>query len=278
MDDVPALIRRLLEDPGRPRVTWYGPDGERVELSGKVLDNWVAKTANLLVDELDAGPGSRVVVDLPPHWRTVVWLLAVWSTGACVVVEDLAPGGTGDGPGDDGGDGVGVGAAGAQDGGPVDILVTAEPAGAAALSWAGKADRVVAVALSALAASFGPGLPDDALDAAVEVRTFGDVFVPFVRPTPSDQAYVATRGGDRPSVLGVPYGELLRFVSAQAGLSGDVRLLTGGPGTDVLLDLLGPLVAEGSVVLHHAPASLDEPAAEHLRAQEGVTVTRFRPR
>ena len=25
-----------------PRLTWYGPDAERVELSGRVLDNWVS--------------------------------------------------------------------------------------------------------------------------------------------------------------------------------------------------------------------------------------------
>ena len=41
-----------------PRLTWYGPDSERVELSGRVLDNWVAKTSNLLQDELDAEPGT----------------------------------------------------------------------------------------------------------------------------------------------------------------------------------------------------------------------------
>ncbi len=40
-----------------PRLTWYGPDAERVELSGRVLDNWVAKTSNLFQDELDAEPG-----------------------------------------------------------------------------------------------------------------------------------------------------------------------------------------------------------------------------
>ena len=39
-----------------PRLTWYGPDSERVELSGRVLDNWVAKTSNLLQDELDDRP------------------------------------------------------------------------------------------------------------------------------------------------------------------------------------------------------------------------------
>ena len=41
----PATISRMLDlissDPGRPRLTWYGDDAERVELSGAVLQNWV---------------------------------------------------------------------------------------------------------------------------------------------------------------------------------------------------------------------------------------------
>src|SRR5690554_3374176 len=84
---LPLLLRALTADPGRPRLTWYGPDSERIELSGHVLDNWVTKTANLLVEEFDAGPGTRVLIDLPPHWRAVVWALAVWRTGAHVVLD-----------------------------------------------------------------------------------------------------------------------------------------------------------------------------------------------
>ncbi|MGN6441414.1 MAG: TIGR03089 family protein, partial [Arthrobacter sp.] len=59
-----------------PRLTWYGPDGERVELSGRVLDNWVAKTSNLLQDELDAEPGMSLRLDMPAHWKSLVWALA----------------------------------------------------------------------------------------------------------------------------------------------------------------------------------------------------------
>ena len=66
---MPGLLARLTADPGRPRLTWYGDDGERVELSGHVLDNWVTKTANLLVEEYQAGPLTRVLLDLPVHWR-----------------------------------------------------------------------------------------------------------------------------------------------------------------------------------------------------------------
>ncbi len=262
MDDVPALLRRLVTtDPGRPRVTWYGPDGERVELSAKVLDNWVAKTANLVVDALDVGPGSRVVLDLPPHWRTVVWLLAVWSAGGCAVVER-----TGDVPAD------------GHDGAPVEVLVTADPGAPSARSWAPQVEQVVAVALPALATSFGPGLPDGAVDYALEARSHGDVFVPFVRPAPSDPALQLVEPGPSGHVFGCPYGELLRFTSHEAKLDDGVRLLTGGPATDPLLDLLGPLVAGGSVVLHHAPQTLDDAALERLARQEAVTVTRLRDR
>src|SRR5690242_12812913 len=86
------MLDLISMDPGRPRVTWYGPDHERVEFSAKTLNNWVSKTANLLVDELDAGPGSRIGIALPGHWRTVVWLLAGWSVGAhTVVLPSVAP-------------------------------------------------------------------------------------------------------------------------------------------------------------------------------------------
>ena len=84
------LLRRLVaSDPGRPRVTVYDDTdsptrGERVELSARVLANWVAKAANLLQEDLDVTPGSVVRLDLPPHWRTLYWALAVWSVGACV--------------------------------------------------------------------------------------------------------------------------------------------------------------------------------------------------
>ena len=50
---LPGLLAQLTAEPGRPRLTWYAP-AERVELSGHVLDNWVTKTANLLVEEYDA--------------------------------------------------------------------------------------------------------------------------------------------------------------------------------------------------------------------------------
>src|SRR5215468_11711046 len=74
-------------DPTRPLLTWYDDGtGERTELSGATLANWVAKTANLLVDGEGLGPGDRALVLLPPHWQTAAVLLGCWSAGLSVVL------------------------------------------------------------------------------------------------------------------------------------------------------------------------------------------------
>jgi uncharacterized protein (TIGR03089 family) len=76
------LAAALRADPSGPFLTFYDDaTGERVELSLTSLDNWVAKTANLLVDELDLEPGEPVSVSLPPHWQTAVVHLAVGVAG-----------------------------------------------------------------------------------------------------------------------------------------------------------------------------------------------------
>ncbi|WP_026542801.1 TIGR03089 family protein [Paenarthrobacter nicotinovorans] len=128
-----------------PRLTWYGPDAERVELSGRVLDNWVAKTSNLLQDELDAEPGMAVRLDLPAHWKSFVWALAAWQLGMEVVFDQTS----------------------------ADLLVTDTPDGDAGAGF----DAVVAVPLAALAMRWPGELPSGVVDYAAEVRSHGDVFM-----------------------------------------------------------------------------------------------------
>ncbi|MCW2580252.1 MAG: hypothetical protein JWR82_1853, partial [Blastococcus sp.] len=80
------LTAALRREPSAPLVTHYDDaTGERVELSTTTLANWVAKTANLLRNEFDVGPGSTVAVALPVHWQTAAVLLAVWTCGATVL-------------------------------------------------------------------------------------------------------------------------------------------------------------------------------------------------
>ncbi|BCJ58488.1 TIGR03089 family protein [Micromonospora endophytica] len=78
----------IAPDPTRPLLTWYDDaTGERTELSGATLANWVAKTANLLVDELSLGPGDTAGILLPPHWQTAAVLLGCWAAGLTVTDE-----------------------------------------------------------------------------------------------------------------------------------------------------------------------------------------------
>jgi uncharacterized protein (TIGR03089 family) len=247
-------MRELLSsDAGRPRVTWYGPSGERVEFSAKTLNNWVSKTANMLADELDAGPGSRIGIALPGHWRTVVWLLAGWAVGAHTVVLPNQSGG--------------------PDADPLDVLVTDRPSSPPA----GTQESVlVVVALPALATRFLGDVPTGALDAAAEVRLQPDFFQPGARPSPTDPAF--SSGG-----LTVSHGDLLAVARAAAEVSRSaaevgqpstgVRLLTGAGPEHALEAYLAPLVAGGSVVIHHDLAALSDTDRQHLAAQEAVTAT-----
>jgi uncharacterized protein (TIGR03089 family) len=238
--DVADVLRALATDGGRPRLTWYGDDGERVELSAAVLTNWVAKTTNLLVEEFDAGPGVRVAVDLPPHWRTVLWSLATWRCGGTVA--------------------LGASAAGA------DVVVTDRPAEHA------DAGQLVAVALPALARRFDGQLPASAVDAAGAVMTYGDVIGWAPEPDPAEPALSAGAPVHADLVRGAS--------STTTAPAGSRVLVPTGPDRDaavavMLRTVLGVLAGGGSVVLLAASVAAEleaDPARrERLVSTERVT-------
>jgi uncharacterized protein (TIGR03089 family) len=242
----PSTISQILDlvvsDPGRPRLTWYGDGGERVELSGAVLQNWVSKTVNLLVEEFDAAPGTVVTLDLPAHWRSVLWALAAWRCGATVTLAGDAPAAGGD------------------------VVVTARPADwAPVLGGPGAAD-LVAVALPALARAFDGELPPGALDAAGAVMTYGDV-VGWVPDT--DPSAVAL---EAPGAEPVTFTDLVPNPDAPGG-----RVLVDGarPLGDLVRGLLATWAADGSVVLASAATAAElaaDPARlDRLRASERIT-------
>jgi len=81
-DAFAAAVRR---DPTMPLLTWYDDaTGDRTELSGATLDNWVSKTANLLVDGLGLGVGDTAAVLLPPHWQTAAIVLGASAAGLAI--------------------------------------------------------------------------------------------------------------------------------------------------------------------------------------------------
>jgi len=144
-------LLRTSADPSQPLVTYYDmATGERVELSTTTTANWVAKTSNFLVDDLDAGPGTRIRVGLPSHWLTTVWILSAWNIGAAVVDH------TAD-----------VGLSGPD-------LVAEEP-------------HRVAASLRPLGGRF-PQPPDGFLDLGAEVPGHGDHFLALDPPEPSTVA------------------------------------------------------------------------------------------
>lgn len=109
MDLTAARKARLAAHPSAPLLTDYTQG--RVELSHLTFDNWVTKTVNLLRMEAEIGEGNVVGVELPLHWMTAVWCMAVMEAGA-----DLSFGGPAD---------LRVGT------GDADVVVSADPLGMA---------------------------------------------------------------------------------------------------------------------------------------------------
>jgi uncharacterized protein (TIGR03089 family) len=153
-----AILDPMLRaDPVGPRITYYDDaTGERIELSAVTLANWAAKTANLLRDELAAGPASRIAILLPAHWQTAAVLFGVWWIGAEAVLD----------PAD-----------------AADVaLCTAERLD--------EADAVVGVGGEVAVLSldpFGrpaPDLPIGVTDYATAVRVHGDQIIPERQPGP----------------------------------------------------------------------------------------------
>ena len=250
------LASARVRDPARPLLTHYDDaTGERVELSATTLDNWVAKTANLLQDEFDVGPGSTVAVALPVHWQTAAVLLGVWSCGAAVLdtaaeEEDRLAG--------------------------VDVVLAGQDRLPALEESAGDAE-LLGLSLHPLGAGMA-GYAGPARDFALEVRTAGDRFVPYQPPDQTAPGLIA--GG-----LELTLGGLVETAEELAGR------LAIGPDDRILVDaqvaaeagpvawLLAPLAAGASIVLCRYPFAERLPeraAAERVTATLGRRVEGIR--
>jgi len=127
----------------------------------------VIKAANLLTSECGAGAGTTVQIDLPAHWRLLVWTLGSWAVGAEVAL-------------------------GGEPGTGADVAVTHRPE-----AWLdGGAGDLVAVPLPALARAWPTPLPAGIIDGAAELM--GQPDQPLFAVPPSRGAVGGSRDqGDR---------------------------------------------------------------------------------
>lgn len=74
-----------------PAITWYSDEG-RIELSGKVFTNHVAKIANYLANAVGIEPADSITIALPASWRALTWTLGALQTGAHIYIgTDFGP-------------------------------------------------------------------------------------------------------------------------------------------------------------------------------------------
>ncbi|PHP52426.1 hypothetical protein BW737_009670 [Actinomyces ruminis] len=92
MHDPLTALLPTATDADRAWLVWYAP-GERVELTGRVLDMWQCKIANLLTEEAPVAgtePGLLVHLGMGVHWRTVTWCCGAWLAGGTVTFTSPA--------------------------------------------------------------------------------------------------------------------------------------------------------------------------------------------
>lgn len=229
--DLAEALEALSQRP-TPALVWRS-GAERVELSGRVLVNWVEKSAGLLAEELDVASGNRVSVSPVPHWRLVVIALAALRVGARVQFTHHPDGKT-----------------------AVHAHLETHPDHDAA------AQVLLTVADPALAFSCAAPVPPGAVDFADEVRGMSDVYSEFENPDPAGTALDS----------GVTHGELVTQAldAAPAEAGSTVHLpLTEGWGDTHLLQLLGIVLSGGAVLVTARP---EDVTADVLAQEHATTV------
>lgn len=182
---IPTALLTTVARSSRPHLTFYsGSDGsDRIELSGRVLANWVTKTGNYIAEE-GVTRGQVVRIALPVHWRAVVWAWGTWVQGVAVCTR-------------------GTSAATA-------VLVTHEPE---AVRGVGPDVLVVAVPLGPLDLVWDGELPAGAVDGGAAVMTQPDV-VTAAAPWVEGAVAVAGPGltfADLGAAIGVGTAERIAF-------------------------------------------------------------------
>lgn len=185
--DFPALLDALASRP-QPAVVWRDAEGSRVELSGRVLQNWAIKLIGFFTDETDLQAGDRVLVDTAPHWKASAVALALSSLGAEVTLRSSA-------------DPAGLPEQSDQ-AGPA-LIITDAPREWAESDALGEAE-LAALSPGLLDSSFddsdgGSPLPAWILDISAEVRQHPDQLVSPLEPLPLPSPETSTENAQTES-------------------------------------------------------------------------------
>ncbi|GAB3538150.1 TIGR03089 family protein [Arthrobacter tecti] len=240
ISSVAGLLESFRAASSSPKLIWYGETNERIELSGRVLENWVAKTSNLLVEELDADESTVVAMNLSPHWKSLIWALACWQVGArSAIAEPPAE---------------------------ADIRLSME---------ADVADKDVAangvsvlIAPGALDVRWPGELPVGSVDYAASVRSYGDVYLEEPARPDSVLATDGVRSLTFQDLLSAPLAAEDESASGQPENDDGVWLVPAGlPLGTVLAAVVRIWAGGGAVVLVHPGVEV----TDRLLAGERIT-------
>lgn len=257
-EDHLGLLRLLAERPG-PAVVWHRHDAQtssRVELSGRVLENWAVKMIGLFDDELSLEHDDVVLVDAAPHWKAAAAVLAASTLGCRVRLSS--------GAGDDAGPMR-------QDADEPALVITDAPRRWEDPGVLGDAELAV-LSPGLRDASFeeavGTQIPSWALDLAAEVPQQPDQLISAPAPAPLPGGPTGpTRGSvitetDPPTLPGDAESDRPEWVARR------------WTDEDVVAVLLGTWARSGRVVLWQGPwADADgQPRPEWQRTAEEESV------
>lgn len=237
-ETIPAAFSDAVRrDSAAPLLTFYDDrSGDRTELSGATLDNWVSKTANLLVDGAGLGAGDAVGLLLPPHWQTAAIMLGAFAAGLAV---------------DHG-----------TDPQPVEALFSALDSIEQAAAWP-TSERYVTGLLPLALGLHTP--PPGFVDYPTEVRTHGDHFRAIQPVEPDDRALAGP--------VEISHRELAQDATVRAaelGIgAGDRVLVDADAHPDPLDWLFAPLVSGATIVLC---VNLDQVGVDHRVTAERVSL------
>ena len=245
------LLSNLTSLGTSPQLTWYAPEGERLELSASVTANWVTKATNLLVEEFDASSQTKVLIELGYHWKTIVFTLAAWQVGASVeVIEKISsPNQISSGHFDH-------------------IVVTHDEDSAAKIYQNPNLHGLIQLPLAPLARKFPGTLYPGAIDGAQDLMTYSDQ-LGYLPPVPQDGVALWLPGGGQ-----VNFSELL---TATENIPMASRVLFENSDPTALLLLIPRLLKSQSSLVFtsvdlHKQLSADDALRNRIFTPENITL------